>query len=184
LWEIESRYKHGSGFLGDWEEMRVAHWPYFDPSSILVADVARLFGLINEAKAAPRVEIGEADVARTAAIRERANSAKTMTELPESSGIVVPMTVQCIPMLGVADPGAAIALSLEKSDGCYTMLKGDHIYHRSTCSEIKGKGDVTYSVTKRLPGEQEDRKPCESCKPELWDADAARNDQYRAGTGD
>ncbi len=83
-----------------------------------------------------------------------------------------PNLIMLTPEYGIADPNAAILLSLNKSDASYAISTVNKFYHRLTCEEIDGDDSLTITLAKHLQGEDEDRPPCPKCRPDKMDSEA------------
>ena len=173
LWELKRDQEYGRAALARWEGMLVLYWPHSDAKVTMVADCGALFGRNRtdhkEGVVVKLRDMGEDERSdRVAQIEEAIRKG----ELPGNDLLQVVAEAFAIPEFGLANGMAGISMSIDESDGSHAMSPYDKIYHRITCPEIEGDDGIRIRLSKKLPGEHEDRMPCTTCRPDRIDFDA------------
>lgn len=169
LWQVEGRLRYPPASIGDWEGLHVLKFPYTNPASILLMNTgAALAGdaAADDERALITIE-DESNHPRAIENRQRVDRAlqDLEAEVPPSTDVLLGTRVVIHPALGIKDHRAAIALSIEHSDGGFAILSDSDLYHRPSCPDIQWS-DVTY-VLEIEAGSK--RKPCPKCRPDTWD---------------
>lgn len=173
LWQLNDGKGHewGRARIGEWENIVVIRCPYPEFASIIVADTRKLFGRILPISEVPGIDIDDSSDGERQAFLARVTDEGT-DALPDAEDISVRCTVTIPPVVGYADMNAACRLDVRGGDACFAMEPADDLYHRPDCMEISGAGDLRFSLSKRADGETVDRKPCETCRPQVWNVEA------------
>lgn len=170
VWEIDGRQLNGDAGIGVWEGISVFRYPYSNPESVLVLDTRSLLGS-SFSTGVDQIQFEfdqipsntEATTAREAAQTALDDASQP---LPDHHLIEVSVRVTVKPSLRLCDPGAMLKLSILNSDACYAVIQKSETYHRPTCDETE-LYDVEF--ISHLPSGSQ-LIPCESCRPDQWDA--------------
>lgn len=159
------------GAIGRWEDLDVLLWPYSDPTTVTIVDVRQYFGRKASNGVLPSFKYVEpSDELRTAYL-EDVNRSATPKDLPDHATLAAEVSAELESICHIADVGACWRIDIGASDAMYAMLESDRVYHRANCKRLDGH-TPQLSLHPSLPGETDDRQPCEECRPDQWDIDA------------
>lgn len=113
-WEVESGHSLGRFFVGEWNGLKVARWPYTDSEAILIADTSRFFATTSDVEVPPEIEIKPEDPAVTNEIIAKAERATSAQEMPSAMEIRFLMTVRTKLFYRVADVAAGVKLPVAR----------------------------------------------------------------------
>jgi len=111
-YEVEDSNRLGDFFVGEWNGLKVARWPYTDAMSVLIGDMSRLFGKVAEMEAAPEVKLEE-DGAIINEVVLRAEHASKLEEMPSATEMQVRVAVSMNRFFHVLDENAAVKFLVE-----------------------------------------------------------------------
>ncbi len=166
--------RFGGAVIGAWEGLTVLRFPYVDASSVLMIDTQRL---LTKLRCIDEPNVVTVSFQELPAESTNESNAATASPKPEDSRVLV--TLEALPLIGIANIEAASRIDLRESDGVYTIDETQKTYHRSVCSEIGGRN------TKSQLWPPSGMTACTKCRPDRWDVDArwngTRDDQVPSG---
>lgn len=162
----------GEACIGRWNDMLILRWPYTNADYVMVADSNRLFGKQVVDQDQVTVQLKDLTESERTDLLQSVRQNVDAGESPTTTHIKVLCEASLIPEYGINDPEAAIVLNLGSSDTCHTISTKDAYYHRKVCSEILDDNKITKTLSKCLPYESENRKPCPKCRPDKMDSEA------------